>query len=162
MKDFVRLARLRVPPSDQVLLGLLGLAVLVAALRLAPGGHEVAVLLAVQSVLLAFFGATVVALARWEKSRRGQWIRAISTVTIIFILYTSLGKLGVAAMPYLADAGLSRADNWLFGFDPSLAIQRYQTPGRVEFFSFIYGAFIPYIYLSLFLGCLGRPALERD
>jgi hypothetical protein len=162
MKDFVRLARLRVPPSDETLLGLLGLSVLVAAARLAPGGHDVAVLLAVQSALLAFFGAAVVALARWEKSPRVQWIRPIVTVTIIFTLYTSLGKLGVAAMPYLADAGLSRADNWLFGFDPSLAIQHYQTPGRVEFFSFIYGAFIPYIYLSLFLGCLGRPPLERD
>ena len=28
--------------------------------------------------------------------------------------------------------------------------------------SFFYAAFIPYIYLSLFLGCIGRPALERD
>ena len=35
-----------------------------------------------------------------------------------------------------------------------------QTPGCVEFFSFIYGAFIPYIYLSLFLGCLGRLPVE--
>jgi hypothetical protein len=65
-------------------------------------------------------------------------------------------------MPYLADSALSRADRWLLGFDPSLALQRYQTPGRVEFFSFIYACFIPYIYISLFLGCLGRPPLERD
>ena len=62
MKDFVRLARLRVPPSDETLLGLLGLSVLVAAARLAPGGHDVAVLLAVQSALLVFFGAAAVAL----------------------------------------------------------------------------------------------------
>jgi hypothetical protein len=28
--------------------------------------------------------------------------------------------------------------------------------------SFVYGAFIPYINLSLALGCLGRPPGERD
>ncbi len=65
-------------------------------------------------------------------------------------------------MPYLADAALSKADNWLLGFDPSLAIQPYQTPSRVEFLSFAYAAFIPYIYLSLFLGCVGKRGLERD
>jgi hypothetical protein len=37
-----------------------------------------------------------------------------------------------------------------------------QTPGWVEFYSFVYAAFIPYIYLSLFLGSLGRPPGERD
>jgi hypothetical protein len=101
-------------------------------------------------------------LTRCEQRRWVPYARAVATVTVVFSLYTALGKLGVVAMPYLADAALSRADNWLFGFDPSLAIQPYQTPARIEFLSFAYAAFIPYIYLSLFLGCLGKPALERD
>ena len=36
------------------------------------------------------------------------------------------------------------------------------TPGRVEFFSFAYGAFIPYINITIALNCLGRPPPERD
>jgi hypothetical protein len=101
-------------------------------------------------------------MARWQQAAWVQFVRPLVTVTVVFTLYTGLGKLGVAAMPYLADAWLSRADNWFLGFDPTLAVQRFQTPDWVEFFSFIYGAFIPYIYLSMFLGCLGRPPVERE
>jgi membrane-associated phospholipid phosphatase len=89
-------------------------------------------------------------------------LRAIMTIGVVFALYSSLGRLGLAAMPYRFDAALSRVDTWLFGFDPSLEIQPLQTPSAVAFFSFAYAAFIPYIYLSLGLGCLGRPPLERD
>ena len=32
----------------------------------------------------------------------------------------------------------------------------------IEFFSLVYGWFIPYLWLSILLGCLGRPAGERD
>jgi hypothetical protein len=113
------------------------------------------------ALLLGFVGCSAV-LARWDTRPWAPIVRSVATVAVIFTLYTSLGKLGVAAMPYLADAGLSRADNALLGFDPSLALQRFQTPGTVEFFSFIYAFFIPYINLSLFLGCLGRPPLERE
>jgi hypothetical protein len=101
-------------------------------------------------------------LARWEDRRWVPFVRATLAVTIVFSLYTLLGKLGVLAMPYLADAALSEVDDWLFGFDPSLAIQPYQTPARVEFLSFAYAAFIPYIYLSIFLGCVGKRALDRE
>lgn len=154
--------RLAVPPSDRAVLALLLLAVVVAVVRWPAVGRGLTPLVALHVGLLIGFLACVVGLARWERSPWVQFVRPVATVAVIFTLYTGLGKLGVAAMPYLADATLSRADNWLLGFDPSLAIQRFQTPGRVEFFSFVYGAFIPYINLSLFLGCLGRPPLERD
>lgn len=160
----VRIDRLRlaVPPSDRAVLALLVLAVAVALVRWPAVGSSLTPLVAVHVGLLIGFLACVIGLARWEWSSWVQLLRPVATVMVILALYTGLGKLGVAAMPYLADAALSKADNWLLGFDPSLAIQKYQTPGRVEFFSFVYGTFIPYIHLSLFLGCLGRPPLERD
>jgi len=153
--------RLAVHPSDRILLGLLALAAAVALLRWPAVGEELSTLVAIQMGLLVAFSIYSAAAARWQQSAWVQSLRPLATVAVVFTLYTSLGKLGVAAMPYLADGWLSRADNGLLGFDPSLAIQRFQTPAWVEFFSFVYGAFIPYIYLSMFLGCLGRPPLER-
>jgi hypothetical protein len=154
--------RLAFHPADRTILALLALAAAVALLRWQPVGDALTPLVAVQVGLLVGFAAVAIALARRERSPWVIWVRPLVIVTVIFTLYTSLGKLGVAAMPYLADHFLWRVDRWLLGFDLSLAIQPYQTPGRVEFFSFVYAAFIPYIYLSLFLGCLGRPPLERD
>jgi hypothetical protein len=141
---------------------LLGLAAVVAVVRWPAVGGTMTPLVAVHAGLLVGFSVCVAGLARWERSRWVQYARPLATVVVVFTLYASLGKLGMTAVPYLADAGLSQADTWLLGFNPTLAIQPYQTPGRVEFFSFVYGAFIPYIYLSLFLGCLGRPPHQRD
>jgi PAP2 superfamily len=151
-----------VHPADRTVLALLALALVVALVRWPAVGAALTPLVVVQSVLLIGFLACAIALARWEC---GSWVvyaRPVATVAVVFTLYTFLGKLGVVAMPYLADAALACADRTLFGFDPSLALQPLQTPGRVEFFSFIYSTFILYINLSLFLGCLGRRPLERD
>jgi hypothetical protein len=149
-------------PSDRILLGLLVLAVAVNAVALPAGVAGLRELLAVHVGLLVGFEACVLAMGRWEQARWVPWLRPAATVVVIFTLYTTLGKLGIAAMPYLADSTLSRIDTKMLGFNPTFALQRFQTPGVVEFFSFIYAAFIPYIYLSLFLGCLGRPPGERD
>lgn len=152
----------RIHPGDQTLLALLSLAALVCVTRWPVVGAPLTpIALAIIGLLLGLIVATVV-LTRWENRRWVPYARAVMAVTVVFSLYTALGKLGVVAMPYLADASLSQVDNWLFGFDPSLAIQPYQTPPRIEFLSLIYSAFIPYIYLSLFLGCIGKPMLERD
>jgi hypothetical protein len=154
--------RLAVHPADRTILALLALAALVALVRWPARGARLTGLVAAQVGLLLGFAVAAALLARFERS---AWViggRPVVTVSVIFTLYTTLGLLGVAAMPYVADAFLWRADRWLLGFDLSLAIQPYQTRGRVEFFSFVYACFIPYIYLSLFLGCLGRPPLECD
>jgi hypothetical protein len=150
------------PPSDRILLGLLVLALLVAIVRLPVGGPGIGVLTAVQAALLIGFGICVAAMIVWEQALWVQFVRPAATMIVVFSLYTSLGKLGVAAMPFLADGGLSQFDTKMLGFNPAFAIQPYQTPAVVEFFSFIYATFIPYIYLSLILGCLGRPPVERD
>jgi hypothetical protein len=119
-------------------------------------------LLVLHLALLAGF-VTVIAFVIW-RDRPGwvQLLRPAATVTVIFTCYSSLGTLGVTAMPYTVDAELSHLDTLICGVDPSLYLQAYLTPGRVEFFSFVYGAFIPYIYVTIILNCLGRPPLERN
>jgi PAP2 superfamily len=153
---------LRVPPSDCTVLALLGVAVVLAAVRLPAVGSRLLLPLCEHIGLLIGFALCSFVCTRWEGRQFVTLLRPAATVIVIFTLYTSLGQLGIAAMPYQADAALSRLDTALFGVDPSLFVQRYQSPGWIEFFSFIYGAFIPYIYLSMALGCLGRPPLERD
>ncbi len=159
---------LRLHPSDRIVLALLTVAVVLAAGRLPAVGEALAPYLVLQGAMLAGFAVLVIGWTRWEQRPWVQFLRPAVTVAVIFTCYTSLGKLGVAAWPYWseppyrADACLSRLDTALCGTDPTLWMQRFQTPGRVEFFSFAYGAFIPYIYLSIALGCLGRPAGERD
>jgi PAP2 superfamily len=147
-------------PSDKVLIALLTTAIVVAAIRLP---HALVLgLLLFHLALLILFVLTIAIVIRWQDIGWVQYLRPLVTVSIVFSLYSSLGRLGVVAMPYTADAALSQADTWLCGFDPSLAIQPYLTPGRVELFSFVYAAFIPYIYVTIVLNCLGRPPQERS
>jgi hypothetical protein len=152
----------RLHPGDQTLLVLLTLSIVVCVVRWPVVGAPLTPIAAALIGLFVGLVVVTVVLTYWEDQPWVPFVRAVVTVAVVFSLYTALGKLGVVAMPYLADAALSRADSWLFGFDPSLAIQPFQTPARVEFLSFVYALFIPYIYLSLFLGCVGKPALERD
>src|SRR5262249_59880990 len=112
------------------------------------------------ALLAGFLGCALVLMC-WERSWWVAHLRLGVTMAVVFQLYTTLGQLGVAAMP-LADAPLAEIDRWMLGGDPSRWVQQFQTPGWGEFYSFVYAAFIPYIYLSLILGCLGRPPLERD
>ncbi len=152
---------LRIHPADATLTALLALSVVVAAVRLPAVGEPLLGVFLAQTGLLAGFVLAATWWTRHEQRPIVQFLRPAAVVTIVFTCYTTLGRLGVVALP-LADAALSRADTALLGVDPSLWLQPLLTPGRVEFFSFVYGAFIPYIYLSLALGCLGRPPLERD
>lgn len=153
---------LRIHPGDWILVALLILANIVCIGRWPAVGATLTLIVVALFALLIAEVVAMFVLARWEDHRWVPFVRAALAVTIVFSLYTLLGKLGVLAMPYLADAALSQVDNWFLGFDPSLVIQPFQTPGRIEFLSFAYAAFIPYIYLSIFLGCVGKQPLERD
>jgi hypothetical protein len=153
---------LYLPPSDRTVMGILFLAVIVAGAAWPIRGSIMVEYVVLHMGLLVGFSGVAFFLVRHESWTAVQFLRPLATVAVIFTLYTSLGKQGVAAMPYLADGALSNIDTWMFGVDPSLWIQKFQTPGRVEFFSFFYGAFIPYINISLALNCLGRPPVDRD
>ena len=143
---------------------LLTLAVIVAGARLPfiTPGDPLLELLAIHVGLLIGFGLAVVVMARWENASWVRFLRPLTTVGVIFTCYTTLGKLGVTAMPFVVDGWLSRLDTLLVGLNPSLLLEPYLTPGRVEFFSFFYGAFIPYIYVTIALNCLGQPPVLRD
>jgi hypothetical protein len=153
---------LLVPPSDWAVAGILALATIVAAVRLPEVGHSLLSLLILHALLMAGFVLAVAIMVHEEQANWVQLARPALTVTIIFTLYSSLGRLGIVAMDWGADAALSQVDIAFFGFEPSLALESWLTPGRIEFFSFVYGAFIPYIYLTITLSCLGRPPVERD
>lgn len=159
-----RWLRLRLPPSDLVVLLLLALSVVVAGVRLPfvePAG-ELVRLFVIQLGLLIAFSLTAAAMIRWEGRTWVHFVRPAATIGVVFTCYTTLGALGVAAVPYRADGWLSQADTLLLGFNPTFAIEPYLTPERIEFFAFFYGAFIPYIYVTLALNCLGQPVLVRE
>ncbi len=147
----------KMAPSGRALLGLLALSVVAAAVRIPGRG-----LFWAQLGLLLGYAVALFILAKRGPSLWASRLRAIFTVWVVFTCYTTLGLLGVAAMPYLADGFLNQLDNQLFGFDPSLALEPYLTYGRIEFFSFAYGAFIPYINITIALTCLGRPRHELE
>lgn len=158
-RDTPRSSFAHMHPSDRILLSLLAVAVVVYLVRFSSVGTT---LLLVQTSLFCGFGLLAMFLARLDTWSGTPTLRALATTAVVFTCYTTLGRLGMVAMPYTPDAALSEVDNRLFGFDPSLALQRYQSPGWVEFYAFFYSIFIPYINLSLLLNCLGRPAGQRD
>jgi hypothetical protein len=152
---------LKVHPADWGVLGILCVAIGLAVAR--RGRPGVGVLLAEHVGLLLVYGCFVWAAARWSRAGWVAWGRPLAAMLTLFTVYNTAGRLGMAAMPYRADAALAQIDTWIFGgTNPTFFVQRWQTPGRVEVFAFFYGLFIPYIHVSLVLGALGRPPVERD
>lgn len=151
----------RLTPSDQTTLLILAATVAVVASGVIRG-LDVTQSLRLHAGLLAGFGAMALFLTG---RREAVWVRACrvaATMGVIFTLYSTL-KVALDIMPWTGDAILARIDQWLFfGANPSLLAERHTTLARLEFFSFIYAFFIPYLYLSLFLGFVGRPAAESD
>jgi membrane-associated phospholipid phosphatase len=114
------------------------------------------------AMLLVYF-----VLSRWM-ARGGDepwvsWVRAGAVIALMFSLYSTLGHAVFVAIPWSGDAALNAIDQWLFGgVPPALRAEAFVTVGRVEFFSFCYGFFIPYLYLSILTGLVGRPDAERQ
>ena len=109
------------------------------------------------------FGLLLLFMSRAEGSRWVDYTRPAVTVAVMVTLYFTLGHVVFEAIPWSADRLLDGVDTVLFlGRNPALVVSQWATPVRVEFFSVFYAAFIPYVHLSLLLGCLGRPRRERD
>jgi glycerol-3-phosphate O-acyltransferase/dihydroxyacetone phosphate acyltransferase len=89
-------------------------------------------------------------------------VSAIAVVTVLMTLYSTLAEPDFVLMGHTFDPVLARIDRLLFlGRDPALIAQQFVNPRLLEFFSFIYGIFIPYLWLSIMLGTIGRERHER-
>jgi membrane-associated phospholipid phosphatase len=116
--------------------------------------------LPIHLLLLASFIA-VIGLARWRK-----WPAVVSSVAVVAVLmalYSTVAEPSFVAMGRAFDPELARIDAYLSGGHvPALVAARLITPRNLELFSLIYGFFIPYLWLSIMLGCIGRPDDERS
>jgi len=141
---------------------ILGLCCLILCIRL-PALPQLAGLCAAHLCGLAIYLALLWFLRRQGEQRWAIALRAFVTIVgVIGSLYYSLARVAFEAVPWKADAWLASIDTWLcLGHSPSLFVERFASPGLVEFFSFAYGVFLPYVYVTLFLNSLGRPLKEN-
>jgi hypothetical protein len=147
-----------VHPADAATLSILAIVVAtiaVAVLAGAPLGPS----LALHAALLAAFAGVA-----WRlRAREGAVLRGLAVMAVMFTLYTTLGHVAFAAVPWRADPWLEAADRaLLLGRSPSLAVERLAPTRWAELLSFCYAMFIPYLYVSILLSLIGRPAAERD
>lgn len=101
-----------------------------------------------------------------DRREGAPWVpycRGFSVFAVMFALYSTLGHVAFDAIPWLADGALAELDRRLFlGISPSLWMEPRISFLKLEICSFFYAVFIPYLYLSILLGCFGRPAEERS
>ncbi|NIP80650.1 MAG: hypothetical protein GWM90_16095 [Gemmatimonadetes bacterium] len=127
-------------------------------------GRPVGAGAALHGALLAAFMAATAAAGRLPPGGWRDAAQGLLVIGVMFFLYGSLGQLAFDAIPWTADDWLRSADRLLgLGREPVLwAAERVAAaPAVVEPLSFVYAAFIPYLYLSIFLGLIGRPPPQR-
>jgi PAP2 superfamily len=154
--------RNRTSPSDWVILILLFAVAATFTIRL-PAVPQARSSWAFHLGLLLAFGTVVGAIALRPRATWVVWTRAIATIAVLMFLYSSLGSPVFAIIPWRVDRFLAEADRALFGgHSPALWAAGHIGNAGLEFWSLIYGFFVPFLYLSIFLGCVGRPASERE
>jgi membrane-associated phospholipid phosphatase len=153
---------LRLHPAELATLGIL--AVVTAVLGIAVlRGVALGSPLLLHAAIFAGFLILAVFLAARPDSGWTPPVRALAVIAVMFTLYSTLGHIAFEAIPWLADPALNAADRALYGgYSPSLLLADQPAPRTVEFLSFFYGAYIPYLYISILLGLVGRPPAERD
>lgn len=148
----------RLHPADLACLAILAVVALTLAAAVARGA-ALGGALALHAALLAGYAL----LARALRGRRATLARGVAVIAVMFTLYGTLGHVAFAAIPWSADPWLDAADRALFlGRSPSLLLAPLGVTPWAEVLSVFYAAFIPYLYLSIFLGLIGRPEGERN
>ncbi|HYJ79617.1 MAG TPA: phosphatase PAP2 family protein [Longimicrobiaceae bacterium] len=148
---------MRLHPADRATLFILAVVTATLAASLA-AGRPVAGALALHAGLLAGFAAA----AWWLARRPRPLLHGMTVLGVMFALYTTLGHVAFEAIPWIADPWLAAADRaLLLGRSPALLLDRGWTHTEVEVLAFCYAVFIPYLYLCIFLGLVGRPPGER-
>lgn len=147
----------RFAPSDAVILSIL--CVVSTAFGLSSATRQAAVL---HAAITAGFMLAIGVIAIRPRARWSPWLRSFATVAVILTLYSTIAEPAFTLMSGSRDASLAAVDRALSaGIDVGPAVARNLPSGAVEPFAFIYGWFVPYLYLSIFLGCFGRPERER-
>jgi membrane-associated phospholipid phosphatase len=149
-------------PAELATLGILAVVTVTLCLALTSGAALLQPAL-LHGVLLLGFAALVFLLTRHAQASWAAPLRAVAVIGIMFTLYSTLGHIAFAAIPWRADAALNAADRAVFlGNSPSLLWAGQPQTRTVEFLSFFYAAFIPYLYISILLGLVARPPSERE
>ncbi|HVG45690.1 MAG TPA: phosphatase PAP2 family protein [Longimicrobium sp.] len=145
-------------PADAatlLILGVVSVTLLAAVLAGAPLGGS----LALHAGMMAAF-----AVLAWRiGAREGAVVRGLAVMAVMSTLYTTLGHVAFAAVPWVADPWLEAADRaLLLGRSPVLAVEPLAATGWAKLLSFSYAMFIPYLNVSILLSLIGRPPEERD
>ena len=141
-------------------LGVVTLTLLVALLA----GRPVSGSLALHAGVFVALAVIVRIASRLAGAEARTLVTAVTVVVVMFFLYTSLGHAAFAAIPWNGDPWLRAADRMLgFGLEPVLWVNDAldQHPWTTEVLSFFYGLFLPYLYLTIFLGFVARPRESR-
>lgn len=147
--------------SDKITLVLMLVIVGVLFVRVVAGAPLISALL-LHGALLGVYALLVLALSRYPEANWASVVRGAAVIAVMFTLYTTLGHVAFDAIPWTGDAALSDLDRALFfGRSPVLSLAPRVSNASLEVFSFIYASFIPYLYMSIFLGLIGRPSVER-
>jgi membrane-associated phospholipid phosphatase len=122
-----------------------------------------------QLLLHAGVLALVVALRRGvgklSGSEAGAVLAASTAIGAMFFLYMSLGHVAFTAIPWDGDPWVRAWDRVLFlGTEPAAAMAELLSAGpwMLEPLAFFYAMFIPYVYVSIFLGLVGRTPRVRS
>lgn len=116
------------------------------------------------TVLAAVLGVRA-GLPRLRGAEVRSLVGATTAITAMFFLYMSLGHVAFTAIPWDGDAWVRAADRLIFlGTEPVVRVADLlaDRPWTIEPLAFFYGAFIPYLYVSIFLGLVGRPPDVRS
>ena len=145
-------------PADAATLAILAIVTITIAVAVLAGA-PLAGSLALHAAMLAAF-----ALVAWRlRTREGAVVRGLAVMAVMFTLYTTLGHVAFAAVPWVADPWLEAADRALLpGRPPVLAVEPLAPTHWAVLLSFAYAMFIPYLYVSILLSLVGRPPAERD
>jgi len=151
----------KLAPSDRVVAILLIVVAATFTVRLPAVPRARPAWLLHTGVLLAFIAVAAVMALR-PRAAWVTWLRAIATISVLMLLYSTLGAPVFEIIPWRADPILARVDRALFaGHSPAFFFANVGT-GKLELWSFIYGFFVPFLYISIFLNCVARPSEERE
>jgi hypothetical protein len=142
-------------------LGIVAVTMLVSWVAGRPTGGEFWIHAAALAVVVAVGRSS----GRIPSAEARALLVASTAIGAMFFLYMSLGHAAFVAIPWDGDPWVREWDRLLFlGVEPVVVASDLLAarPWALEPLALFYVAFIPYLYVSLFLGLVGRSARVRS